>query len=443
MNLNFALLTLGCPKNEADSDHLAASLVDNGFIQTQDFTKAQILIVNSCGFIESAKEESIEAVLELAALKETGRCEILVLLGCLGQRYGQELANEIFEIDIILGTHNLLSLPDKLKRFSKDQRIIELTSADYPSAQSHIRIRPSLPYSYLKIADGCSAGCSYCIIPTIKGPYKSRPIEELLKEAKLLIKMGTKEIILVAQDTALYGVDLYKRQTLSRLLFKISDLEGDFRLRLLYLQPFNLIDDIIEAVAINKKVCKYLDLPFQHASKRVLKSMGRPGSYKDNLDIIGKARAKIDDLTIRSTFITGFPGETNADFNEMANFLAQAKLDYAGFFKYSAEEGTLAANLSARVSKRITCERYDQLVALQDEISFKRNQSYVGKQIEVLIGPDYSKGGGWGSGRHQAPEIDGEVKIICKKGELASGDLAQALVTRAAGHDLIARRVDG
>ncbi|MDI6799267.1 MAG: 30S ribosomal protein S12 methylthiotransferase RimO [Actinomycetota bacterium] len=440
MNQKFAILTLGCPKNECDSDHLSGLLLEKGYIPSDAFEDADILILNSCGFIQSAKEESIEAIFELARQKTEGSCSVLVLTGCLSQRYGQELADEIPEIDIILGTHNVLDLPNKLFDFTDGDRVIEPTSLPKKPPTPSVRKRPDLPYAYLKIADGCDTGCSYCAIPSIKGPYKSIPIENLEAEAEFLLDSGVKELILVAQDLALYGTDLYGSPTLPELLMRLAEIKGDFRIRLLYLQPFNLTGEILHAMAASDKICPYIDLPFQHANERILKIMGRGGSFKTNMGIIKRVRGALPDVSIRSSFITGFPSETKKDFEEMVRFLKEAEFDHAGFFKYSPEEGTKASTLLPKVSERVKEERYHQLVTLQDEISFRKNDAFIGKRIEVLTGADYLEGGIWGTSRHQAPEVDGMVKITSRKGEIAPGQFAWAKITGALAHDLIAER---
>ncbi len=439
MKKRFFIQTLGCPKNEADSDHLIGLLEKEGFKHTPKPSDADFLILNSCGFIESAKKESIDAILELAKKKAGSKEKKLVLAGCLSQRYGAELAKEIPEIDLVVGTHNLLGLAKKLKEDGGEGQVVEVFDSWDSSLLRPARTLPKLGYAYLKIADGCSSNCSYCAIPLIKGPYKSRSIESVMSEAEFLIDNGVKEVILVAQDLALYGLDSLGRLALVDLLSQLINLKGEYRIRLLYLQPHNLTDEILDVMASSDKICKYLDLPFQHGSMKILKAMNRPGSINENLGIIERARERLDEVAIRSSFIIGFPGETEADFDQLVEFIETAKFDHAGFFEYSSEEGTGAALLKRKVPKRVIKERHQKLSLLQDEISFTLNERHVGRTAEVLIGKDYFEGAYWGTARHQAPEIDTLVKIPAKKGNLEANKFIKVKIVKSLGHDLLGR----
>ncbi len=431
-------VSLGCDKNRVDTETMLGLLVQEGYEVTLVRREADVCLINTCGFIASAKEEAINAILDTARLKQEGRCAALVVAGCLAQRYPAELMTEIPEIDVLVGTGQVGEIVGAVKRALKGERHIEVGPPGYLSPRRAPRLLTTVAHTaYLKIAEGCSNCCSYCVIPRLRGRYRSKDPDAVFEEALSLVAGGARELILVAQDTTRYGTDLNDGSTLAGLLARLAGIEAVRWLRVLYCYPTGITPELIETIAREPKVCRYLDIPMQHASDAVLRAMGRPTSRKDLIDLVAKLRRSIPGITLRSTFMVGFPGETEDDFVELLDFLREVRLDRAGFFAYSAEEGTAAARLPRQVSEEIKRERLEKAFALQSEIMQEHNREKVGRELTVLVdgrrGPFH-----WGRSEGDAPGIDGRVffggPCWAKPGEFVS-----VRVERSLRYDLVGR----
>ena len=402
-----AVETLGCSKNMVDSENILGYLKSKGLIPVDNFEEADIIVVNTCGFITPAKEESINTILELAAYKERNNLVKLVVTGCMTAKYGSELLKEIPEIDAAVDINNLDS-------------ILSLAGKNFipGSNLGHKRITQTGCFvRYLKIAEGCDNFCTYCTIPELKGKYESFSRENIINEARELIADGAKELNLIAQDITRYGIDTTGKHELAELVKSISSLNGDFWVRLLYCYPTDITSELIDVVAAYPKVCKYLDIPLQHVSTSVLNRMGRRGSKEEIIELIHKLRSRIPQLSIRSTFIVGFPGETKEDFEELLCFLREVKLDWVGAFTYWQETDTPAAKLPNQIPKRIKEERYHKLMEVQREITTSKNFSLVGTRLTVLIEDIFDDDEQYRIGRsqYQAPEVDGLIIVKTTK----------------------------
>jgi len=432
------LVSLGCPKNLVDSEGLLARLVEHGYELTADPAEADIIIVNTCGFIDAAKEESIDTILEMAAYKEKGRCRKLIVTGCLSQRYPQEIAAEIPEVDAVIGTGSLERLPALLDEIESGKQVVAVGApGGFRGGARILATRPGT--AYLKIAEGCNHRCSYCVIPELRGPLKSRPEEELVAEASSLARQGVKELILVAQDTTSYGLDLYHELRLPSLLRKLAAIPEIRWLRLLYMYPERITSELLATIAEEPKVCRYFDIPLQHASDRILKAMGRASRQSSVRRLVEEIRRVFPEAALRTTFIVGFPGETEAEYEELLAFVEEQEFDWVGVFSYSPQEGTPAADLPGQVADEIKEERRERLLKVQRRISLKRNRAWLGKRLEVLI---ERVGEGTGSGRcfRQAPEVDGITRI---RGQgLKVGEFARVEIKHAGIYDLGGRVVD-
>ncbi|MDH4230580.1 MAG: 30S ribosomal protein S12 methylthiotransferase RimO [Nitrospirota bacterium] len=409
-----SLLSLGCPKNLVDSEKLLKKLKEQGISYASNPADSDILIINTCGFIESAKKESVEEILRLSKLK--GADKKLIVFGCLAKRYGEELKKEIPEIDALWGVGD-------------DEKIVEYCSKIItgPPAEGTSEKLTETPYAYLKIAEGCNKKCSYCVIPQIRGRFRSMLPDQILKEAETLIQAGKKELILIAQDITEYGSDL-KNYNLPRLVRDIASLSGDFWIRLLYLYPTSITDELIKTIATEDKVCNYIDMPLQHTEKKILELMGRGGSRSYFEKLIAKIRYSIPEVNIRTTLIVGFPRETEDEFNEMVTFVGKIKFDRLGVFMYSKEEGSGAYALKGQISKKIKSERFNRVMAVQSEISLERNEKLVGKCFKALI-DDVDNEIAVARIYSQAPEIDGVVLIhdnTVKKGSFVNVKIEEA-----------------
>jgi len=403
-----SLLSLGCPKNLVDSEKLLKKLKEKGISYASNPVESDILIINTCGFIESAKKESVEEILKLSKLK--GADKKLVVFGCLAKRYGEDLKREIPEIDALWGVGD-------------DEKIVEYCSKIItgPAAAGTSEKLTETPYAYLKIAEGCDKRCSYCVIPQIRGRFRSIPPDQILEEAAALIQSGKKELILIAQDITEYGRDL-QNYNLSRLIRDIASLDGDYWIRLLYLYPTSITDELIETIASEEKVCNYIDMPLQHTEKKILELMGRGGSRSYFEKLISKIRYSIPEVNIRTTLIVGFPQETEGEFNAMVKFVRKIKFDRLGVFMYSKEEGSEASTLRGQLSKKMKSERFNRVMAVQSEISLEKNKELVGKRFKALV-DDVDNEIAVARIYSQAPEIDGVVLIhdnTVKKGSFVN-----------------------
>ncbi|MBI5634296.1 MAG: 30S ribosomal protein S12 methylthiotransferase RimO [Nitrospirae bacterium] len=415
-----SLVSLGCPKNLVDSENLLKKLATKGLSYTDDREEADLLLINTCGFIDAAKKESIEEILNLTAAKESGKKK-LVVFGCLAKRFGAELKEEIPEIDLLCGVGD-------------DDKIVEycagvLSASD--SEETEIRLADTA-YAYLKIAEGCDRGCSYCVIPDIRGSFRSRTPEEILKEAEALVRAGRRELIVVAQDITSYGKDL-AQYDLSRLVRDLAAIDGDFWIRLLYLYPTAITDELLETIAAEEKVCKYLDIPLQHTEEKILGLMKRGGGSNYYEKLIKKIRATVPDVALRSTLITGFPQETEKDFEAMLDFVRRMELDRLGVFTYSREEGSAAYSLKGQVPKHIRAKRRDRIMEVQSAISLERNKRLVGRTFRSLV-DEIDDGVGIARIYSQAPEIDGVVFI--KGSDFDRHEFVQVRIDQAFDYDL-------
>ncbi len=433
------LISLGCPKNVVDAEEILGEAEKAGHEIVTDPACAEVLIVNTCGFIQSAKEESIDQVLSAVQQKTNGVCRSVIVTGCLAQRYGEDLAKELPDVDAIIGLGKASEIGDVLARTLAGDRVVEIGQPGAWWTENRNRVLSTAPWTaYLRVADGCDNRCTYCAIPLIRGDFHSRAELSILDEAQALADTGVKELNLVAQDVTRYGLDLGGELRLARLLDKLADINGPEWIRLLYCYPTRISDDLIQAIATNEKVCNYIDVPLQHCSERVLRGMARQGSKQEYLDMFERIREKCPDAVLRTTFIVGFPGEADEDFEDLLDFVSRVKFDRLGVFKYSPEDGTPASHMKGRPARSIVNSRYSRLMALQQEISLKKNNCLVGTRLKVLV---ESVEGIKAVGRsyRDAPEIDGLVYIGIEKESVKPGDFVRAEITEARHYDLIGR----
>lgn len=415
MSRTIGMISLGCPKNQVDAEVMLKRLTDAGYVLVNETDKADIVIVNTCGFIEDAKKESIDAILEMADLKADGVIKKILVTGCLAQRYADEIFSEIPEADGVIGigaNDDIVKVCDTL--FETDEHYGCFPPKENLSLGGG-RILSTPEYTaYLKIAEGCSNRCSYCAIPYIRGDYRSRKLEDVLEEANMLCEKGVKEIILVAQDTSRYGEDLYGEQKLPELLDELQKIEKLRWVRILYCYPDRITDELLDAVARNDKVCHYLDLPLQHADEKILKAMNRNGNKQSLLDLVAKIREKLPDMIIRTTFITGFPGETDEEITALSEFVNEAKLDRVGCFAYSREEGTPAYDLPEQVDPEVAASRAETIMEQQYAITQEKLQACMGKTYDVLVeGYDSYTDSYYGRTYMDSPDIDNNVVFTC------------------------------
>ena len=443
--MNILFVSLGCDKNLVDSEYMLGLTKKAGYQLVSQEEEADIIVINTCCFIHDAKEESIETILLMAKYKETGRCKRLVVTGCLAQRYHDEIREEIPEVDIILGSSNYSDLVEAIEKSFAEPSVTMLRDLSYlPDLSDVDRVVTTGDYlAYLKIGEGCNKRCTYCIIPSIRGNYRSVPMERLVKEAEKLAEGGTKELILVAQETTVYGLDLYGKKMLPVLLKKLCQIEGLSWIRILYCYPEEITDELIEVMAQEEKICPYLDMPIQHCSDRILKAMGRKTNQAELVGMVKKLREKIPDITLRTTLISGFPGETEEDHEEMMNFVDEMEFDRLGVFTYSPEEGTKAARMEGQIAEEIKEKRRDEIMELQQEISYEKNQAMIGQTLCVLIeGYLYEDDIYIGRSRKDAPKVDGCVFVRSPE-EIVSGTFVTVKITEANEYDLIGDVVYG
>lgn len=447
--MKIGVVSLGCPKNLVDSETMLGLIHEENYEITNDPSEAEIIIVNTCGFIESAKEESINTILQMAEYKKSGSCKYIIVTGCLSQRYAEELFNELPEADAIAGVEVYDEIGSIIKRVMNGERFIMLERSKpdviYTSKETFLpRILTTPSYTaYLKIAEGCDNCCSYCAIPKIRGPYRSKPMEQVLKEAKALADNGVKELIVVAQDTTRYGEDLPGgKLLLADLLKELNKIESLKWIRVMYCYPNNFTDELIETFASLDKVCKYVDLPLQHASNRLLASMNRYDTREEVEMLLAKLRKRIPGIVIRTTFIVGFPGETDADFEELKEFVEQQRFENAGVFAYSQEEGTVAGVMPNQIPDEIKQERYHELMALQAQISEEIHKDTEGQTLEVLVEGIEEDGSGLHYGRsyREAPDIDGLV-FIENPGDIEPGCFVKVNILQGFTYESVGERI--
>lgn len=430
------IISLGCDKNRIDTEIILGS-ISSKYEITNNPNVADIIIVNTCGFIEKSKQESIDTILEMAEYKEKHNCKILVATGCLTQRYGKELLELMPEIDIILGVNDYNVLLASIDEFiSKGEKIVNCNDSNLIINEGTRILTTDKESAYIRIAEGCDNFCTYCIIPKIRGKYRSRKMESILEEARTLSKNGVKEIILVAQDTTRYGIDLYGKKMLASLLKEISLVEGIEWIRVLYCYPEEITEDLIDEIASNSKVCHYLDIPIQHISNNILKKMGRKTTKESILKTIDRLRERIPDITLRTSLIVGFPSETEDDFKELQEFLKEYKLDNVGVFCYSQEEGTPAAIMKEQIDEEVKEIREKELMRIQQGISKDINRNKVGCTLDVLI-EDENEKYYIGRTKYMAPEIDGLIYIAKDNERLKKGDIVPISIVESLEYDLI------
>ena len=436
-------VSLGCDKNLVDTEMMLGLLNKDGYTFTDDEHEADVVVVNTCCFIGDAKEESVNTILEMAELKKEGRCKALIVTGCMAQRYKQEILDEIPEVDGILGTSTYDEISNVLKKVlggSRESCFHDLNAL--PNVEVPRVVTTGGYYAFLKIAEGCDKRCTYCIIPDLRGSYRSVPMERLIEEAKQLASQGVKELILVAQETTLYGIDLYKKQSLPKLLHELCKIPGIQWIRIQYCYPEEITQELIETIREEEKVCNYLDIPIQHASDRILKRMGRRTNQKQLREMIASLRSQIPDIALRTTLISGFPGETEEDQEEVMRFVDEMEFERLGVFAYSQEEDTPAAEFPDQVPQELKEERRDEIMELQQEISYEKSQSMIGKVLEVMIeGKVADENAYVGRTYMDAPGVDGLIFINTDL-DLMSGDFVRAKVTGALEYDLIGEICD-
>ena len=436
--MKILFISLGCDKNLADSEEMLGLLTARGHEITDDETKADAIVINTCCFIKDAKEESVETILEMAEYKKTGSCHALIVTGCMAQRYQKEIIEEVPEVDAVLGTTSYGDIVKALEEAVAGNHFEEFRDIDYlPDTGSKRVLTTGGHFGYLKIAEGCDKHCTYCIIPKLRGKFRSVPMERLIAQAEDMAEQGVKELILVAQETTVYGKDLYGKKSLHILLKKLCEIRGIRWIRILYCYPEEIYDELIETIRDEKKICHYLDIPIQHASDRILKRMGRRTSKQELIDIVGKLRKEIPDIVLRTTLITGFPGETEEDHEELKEFVDEMEFDRLGVFTYSPEENTPAAEMADQVPEEVKEERRDELMELQQEISYDRGQDRIGQELLVMIeGKVADESAYIGRTYGDAPKVDGYIFV--QTGELLmTGDFAKVRVTGALEYDLI------
>ena len=438
--MKILFVSLGCDKNLVDTEMMLGQLSQEGFTFTDDETEAEVIVVNTCCFINDAKEESINTILEMAELKKQGTLKALVVTGCLAQRYKEEIQTEIPEVDCILGTTAIDQITEAVKEVLAGQMVglkhIEDINREPVYGKKRIMTTGG-HYAYMKIAEGCDKHCTYCIIPKIRGNFRSVPMEALVEEAKSLVEQGVKELILVAQETTLYGQDLYGRKALPELLDQLNAIPGLYWIRILYCYPEEVTQELIDAIKRNDKVCHYLDIPIQHGSDAVLKRMGRRTNEQQLRDIVGKLREEIPDICLRTTLISGFPGETAEDHDTVMRFVDELEFDRLGVFTYSPEEDTPAAMMTEQIEEEIKIERRAEIMELQQDIAYDKADSMIGEKLMIMIeGKVADENAYVGRSYKDAPNVDGYVFVNTSR-NLMTGDFVPVTITGSYEYDLI------
>ena len=436
--MKIMFVSLGCDKNLVDTEMMLGMLQQKGFTFTDDETEADIVVVNTCCFIGDAKEESINTLLEMAELRKNGSIRALLATGCLAQRYREEIQKEIPEVDAILGTMAIEEIAEAVEQVLQGEgrnHFRELNSA--PASYRDRVLTTGGHFAYLKIAEGCNKRCTYCIIPKVRGDYRSIPMEELTAQAEALAEKGVRELILVAQETTLYGVDLYGKKSLPELLHRLAAISGIYWIRILYCYPEEITEELIETIAAEPKVCHYLDIPIQHASDEVLRRMGRRTNQQELRQWIGRLRERIPDICLRTTLISGFPGETQEDFEELYRFVNEMEFDRLGVFPYSQEEDTKAAEMPDQVPEEVKCFRRDELMELQQAIAFEKAEQMIGRVLDVMVEGKVADEDVYVTRTYRdAPNVDGYL-FLNTSANLMTGDFVKVLVTDSNEYDLI------
>lgn len=432
-----SFISLGCAKNQINTEIMIAAVKSAGYDITGEPEKSKVCVINTCGFIEDAKKEALETFFEVAALKKEKKLEKIIVCGCLAQRYEKEIADELYEADGFLGVGSFGRIAEAVERVLGGERVMFFDDlSNLPLEGDRFVITP--PFStYLKIADGCSNRCSYCAIPLIRGDFRSRPMENILEEAKTLAANGARELIVIAQDTTNYGIDIYKKRALPELLKRLCEIPGIEWIRIMYLYPDKITDELIDVIKTQEKIVKYIEMPIQHSAKSVLSAMHRPGGSEELLSLIEKLRREIPDVILRTTVMVGFPGETESDFEELCRFLKSARFDKLGVFEFSAEEGTPAADMENEVPDDIKSSRAEAVELLQSEIALEKQSALVGKTFTVLCeGYDRYAECYFGRSYMEAPDIDGKI-FFSSDSVICSGDMVKVRITECMDFELI------
>lgn len=438
--VKIATVSLGCPKNTVDTEVMLGTIQEQGYQITTNASEAEVIIINTCGFIDSAKKESIETILEFSKYKEN-KCQVLIVTGCLVQRNSEELAKEIPEIDGIMGTGDYDKILECIQSNLRGERFRSTDNLDYLYNDLTPRILSTPRHTaYLKIAEGCDNHCTYCIIPSLRGKYRSRTIDSIIAEANNLVEKGVKELILIAQDTTVYGKDLYNELMLPSLLRKLNEIKRLKWIRIMYCYPTYMTDELISTIKELNKVCNYIDMPLQHGNSEILKKMGRNETKEQLIYLIKKIREEVPDVVLRTSLIVGFPGETEEHFNDLLDFVQELKMDRMGAFTYSREEGTAAAKFSCHVKERVKKLRQHRIMKLQRDISRDINQSKVGKEFEILV-ESFDGETVLGRTYGDAPQIDGRV-LVKTKIAVQTGDFMKVRIVSATDYDLMGEIVD-
>lgn len=440
--MKILFISLGCDKNLVDSEEMLGMLKQASYEFVDDETEADIIVINTCCFVNDAKEESIETILQMSEYRRNGKCKALIVTGCLAQRYKDEIIKEIPEVDAVLGTSSYDKIVEAVQNTLKGSKYEEYTSLDKLIVAEKDRVVTTGGYfAYLKIAEGCDKCCTYCIIPKIRGSYRSVEMDELISSAENLVNNGAKELILVAQETTLYGVDIYGKKMLPQLLKRLCEIPGLVWIRLLYCYPEEITDELIEVIKTEKKICKYIDMPIQHASDRILKLMGRRTNRQELTEIILKLRREIPDIVIRTTLISGFPNEEEEDHEQLMEFVDEMEFDRLGVFTYSPEEDTPAEKMPGQIEEAIKERRRDEIMELQQEIAFEKGENMTGKKVLVMIeGKIVDENAYVGRTYMDAPGVDGNIFLVTNE-ELLTGDFVNVEVTGSKDYDLIGRIV--
>ncbi|MGL4687889.1 MAG: 30S ribosomal protein S12 methylthiotransferase RimO [Fusobacteriaceae bacterium] len=442
--MKLAIISLGCSKNLVDSENLIGILVNKkGFEMTNDLKEAEFIIINTCGFIGDAKEESIQNILEISEYKKTAKLKKLIVAGCLAQRYAEEIITEMPEVDAVIGTGEIDKIEEIIDEVMKDKKVTRTASLDFLNSSSTERIITTNPHTaYVKIAEGCDRRCTYCIIPTLRGKLRSRTIEDVVIEVERLASLGVKEINLLAQETTEYGLDIYNKKALPELLKALVKIEGIQWIRTYYMFPNSLTEEMIEVIRTEEKVCNYFDVPIQHISGNVLQAMGRAKSGEQIRGILNKIRTSIPNATIRTTVIVGFPGETEENFIELKEFIKEFKFDYVGVFKYSREEGTVAHDLENQVDEKIKEKRWAELINLQTTIAEEKNRALLGNVVEVMIDSISSESEFMLEGRTQGQALEIDGKVLMSDGTGQAGEIVKVLIEQNYDYDYVGPIVD-
>ncbi len=441
--MKLLLISLGCDKNLVDSEVMLGKLAQKGYTFTDDEAEAEIVVVNTCCFINDAKEESIQTILEMAEMRKTGQVKALIVTGCLAQRYQEEIQKEIAEVDAIVGTAAMDRIAETVEAVLAGKDGSQMEPLNRPLSGNRKRLLTTGGhYGYLKIAEGCDKHCTYCIIPKVRGKYRSVPMEQLVEEAARLAQEGVRELILVAQETTLYGMDLYGEKKLPELLRRLCEIPQLYWIRLLYCYPEEITEELIQTIKTQPKVCHYLDIPIQHASDAVLKRMGRKTDSREIRAMVEKLRQEIPDICLRTTFIAGFPGETQEDHESLLDFVEEVEFDRVGVFTYSQEEDTPAAEMAGQVAEEVKESRRDEIMALQQEIAYGMAEETVGQELYAMIEGKVAQEDAYVARTYKdAPGVDGYLFIQTQR-ELMSGDFVKVRITGSYEYDLIGEICD-